>query len=99
MEVEKDYLAICFIMAGSCFGRAATKEAAIETCRKEANAFAKAFGGFKAEVTDLKVNVYDATGYDSIVWDDFGVRADGRAEPLGPPEVVTINPHKKFKPT
>lgn len=96
MEVEKDYLAICFLMAGSCFGRAATKAKAIEICRQEAQGFARAFGGFKAEFTDLKINVYDSTGHDKITWNATG--AVGDAGDLGEPEIVTINPHKKYKP-
>jgi hypothetical protein len=92
---EKDYLVIAYIMAGSCFGRASDKTRAIEICRQEANGFVRSFGGFKKGTT-LTVNVFDVTGHDQVTWDDFGVKGDG-PEPLGKPEIVKLDPLKKYK--
>lgn len=63
------YIAICFIGAGSVYGQSDTEDRAVKIALQEALSFAKAFGGFKKGVEPLPFNVYDYRPWDRISWD------------------------------
>jgi hypothetical protein len=90
MADDPDYLAIVYIMAGSCYARSKTREEALRRVKAEAKAFARPFGGFKKGAV-LKVNLFDLsnTGIQEVTWDDMGIHADGNPMPIEA-EVVTL---------
>lgn len=87
---DPDFLALAYIMAGSCFGRAKTREEALRLVKREAKDFARPFGGFKKGV-ELAVNLFDLSdsGINQVTWDDLGVKGDGKPMTVKP-EIVKL---------
>jgi hypothetical protein len=87
---DPDFLAVVFIMGGSCYGRSKDRAKAIAACWREAKEFAKGLGGFK-KGAQIKLNVLDLSdsGVDEVTWNDYQFSGDGK--PLAvKPEIVTM---------
>lgn len=88
---DSDFLAVVFIMGGSCYGRATSKSRAVSICWREAKDFAGVFGGFK-KGAEIKLNVFDLsnTGVDQVTWDDYHFKGDGKTLEVKPEIVVKV---------
>ena len=91
-------IAICFFASASVYGQSDSYQKAVDICAREAKAFAKAFGGFKADAEPLPITVYDYRPWDQITWSDmrvFGhvIIGDEGASIL-PNRVVHVDPNK-----
>lgn len=91
-------IAITFLGAGSCYGQSDSYTKAVDICAREAKAFAKAFGGFKADAKPLPVMVYDYRPWDQITWSDgqvWGHTSKGdEGVRILPTRIVWVDPHK-----
>jgi hypothetical protein len=77
------YIAICYLGAGSVYGQAESYEEAVKIATREALAFAKHFGGFAKGAKPLPFQVYDYRPWESITWADgktFGYRTKDRSD-------------------
>jgi hypothetical protein len=88
---DPDFLAVVFIMGGSCYGRSKDRAKAISRCWAEAKDFADVFGGFK-KGAQVKLNVFDLsnTGIQKVTWDDYHFRGDGKTLEVKPEIVVKV---------
>jgi hypothetical protein len=88
---DSDFLAVVFIMGGSCYGRSKDRAKAISRCWAEAKDFADVFGGFK-KGAQVKLNVFDLsnTGVDQVTWHTGGFEADGKPLEVKPEIVVKV---------
>lgn len=76
--MERDFLAIVLIGAGSSYGRASTEDEAV---RLATNCLVSDWSHLYNLIgAEVKVNLYEVTGNDQVWWDDCGVHADNEAE-------------------
>lgn len=65
-----DYIAFILVGAGSAWGRSSDKEEAINNALKQLRGWDKYFEVYDV---DVHINVIEVSGYDDVIWDDFGI--------------------------
>lgn len=83
---DPDFLALVYVLGGSCFGRSKDKEQALRRVVLETKDFVRALGQKPKKGAVLKINLYDLSdsGIQQVTWDDFGVKADGKPMTIKP---------------
>lgn len=94
--MEKDFLAVCLIGAGSSWGRCPDPERAIKNCTE---ALVSDWGSiYKLDGAEVMVNLFDVTGNDTVRWDVDGIHGDREEEfPIKRIEVRTVKLRDKRK--
>jgi len=78
MSAAKDYIAIILIGGGSSWARDPDPERAIARVAKIFKSDWKSL--FKLDGVEVRVNLWDVTGNESVHWDDCGMHGDCEAD-------------------